>query len=38
MAGGANDGLYTYDLALADGGPRVIDVVPTYRGEGKCFL
>ncbi|QKT06394.1 alanine racemase [Gordonia sp. X0973] len=22
----------------ADGGPRVIDVVPTYRGEGKCFL
>lgn len=26
MAGGANDGLYTYDLALADGGPRVPDV------------
>lgn len=22
----------------ADGGPRVIDVVPTYRGEGKSFL
>ncbi|MFT3899190.1 MAG: alanine racemase [Gordonia sp. (in: high G+C Gram-positive bacteria)] len=22
----------------ADGGPRVIDVVPTYRGEGKAFL
>jgi D-serine deaminase-like pyridoxal phosphate-dependent protein len=22
----------------ADGGPRVVDVVPTYRGEGKCFL
>ncbi|QKT06155.1 alanine racemase [Gordonia sp. X0973] len=22
----------------ADGGPQVIDVVPTYRGEGKCFL
>ncbi|MFW0791438.1 alanine racemase [Gordonia sp. CPCC 205333] len=22
----------------ADGGPRVVDVVPTYRGEGKSFL
>lgn len=22
----------------ADGGPRVADVVPTYRGEGKSFL
>lgn len=23
---------------FADGGPRVVDVVPTYRGEGKSFL
>ena len=26
MAGGAADGLYTYDIPLADGGPRVPDV------------
>lgn len=26
MAGGANDGLYTYDLSLDEGGPRVPDV------------
>lgn len=26
MAGGAADGLYTYDLSTADGGPRVPDV------------
>ncbi|GAB10387.1 hypothetical protein GOARA_056_01350 [Gordonia araii NBRC 100433] len=30
------------EVAIVDrgavGGPRVVDVVPTYRGEGKCFL
>ncbi|HET9718844.1 MAG TPA: hypothetical protein VFP55_02075 [Solirubrobacteraceae bacterium] len=25
-------------LELAGAGERIVDEVPTYRGEGRCFL